>query len=179
MRTSEAATSGRPERRGMDRIGRFVGRLGGKLGIAVCLLGFLLIYLGWNGAGSFNDIRQQFPYLISGGIAGLALVLVGASLLLIESMRAERAELQATLLDLRDAIEHLGGASTAPRTVAAGTVVVGASSFHRPTCRLVDGREDLDLVATADAEARGLAACRICNPDVADNGASRRVLKAN
>lgn len=164
----------------MDRIGRFVGRLGGKLGIAVCLLGFLVIYLGWNGAGSFNDIRQQFPYLISGGVAGVGLIIVGAALLLIESMRAERAELQATLLDLRDAIESMGGGSAGLRSVDAGTVVVGASSFHRPACRLVEGRDDLDLVATADAEERGLAACRICNPDVADNGSStRRVLKAN
>ena len=164
----------------MDRIGRFVGRLGGKLGIAVCLLGFLVIYLGWNGAGSFNDIRQQFPYLISGGVAGIGLVIIGTALLVIESMRAERAELQATLLDLRDAIERMGGATSAPRAVTAGTVVVGASSFHRPTCRLVEGRDDLDLVATDDAEERGLTACRICNPDVADNGsATRRVLKAN
>jgi hypothetical protein len=165
----------------MDRIGRFVGRLGGKLGIAVSLLGFLLIYLGWNGAGSFNDIRQQFPYLISGGIAGLAFVIIGAALLLIESVRAERAELQATLLELKEALAGIGGvsSSTVPLTSSQGDVVVaGASSYHRPSCRLVDGRDDLDVLDTPAAEERGLTPCRICTPDAATDNGTKRVLKA-
>jgi hypothetical protein len=151
----------------MDRIGRFVGRLGGKLGIAVSLLGFLLIYLGWNGAGSFNDIRQQFPYLISGGIAGLAFVIIGAALLVIEAARTERAELQATLLELREALEGVGSSSpvAAVRSVPAGDLVVaGASSYHRQSCRLVGERDDLELLSPDDAAERGLAPCRICDP---------------
>jgi hypothetical protein len=165
----------------MDRIGGFMGRLGGKLGIAVALLGFLLIYLGWNGAGSFNDIRQQFPYLISGGIAGLAFVIIGAALLVIEAARAERAELQSTLLELREALVGIGSGpvSTVALSSATGDVVVaGASSYHRPTCRLVDGREDLDVIDTPTAEERGLAPCRICTPDGAGANGTRRVLKA-
>ena len=47
-----------------------LGSLGGQLGIGLALLGFLLIFLGWNGAGSYDDVPAQFPYLISGGIAG-------------------------------------------------------------------------------------------------------------
>ncbi|MCU1486457.1 MAG: hypothetical protein JWN67_3203 [Actinomycetia bacterium] len=153
----------------MDRIGRFVGRLGGKLGIAVSLLGFLLIYLGWNGAGSFNDIRQQFPYLISGGIAGLAFVILGAALLVIEAARTERAELQATLLELREALEGVGSATPAVvRAVASGDLVVaGASSYHRQSCRLVGERDDLELLSSDDAAERGLAPCRICDPETA------------
>ena len=148
----------------MDRIGRFVGRLGGKLGIAVSLLGFLLIYLGWNGAGSFNDIRQQFPYLISGGIAGLAFVILGAALLVIEAARAERAELQVTLLELREALEGVAAPVATRSTPSADLVVAGASSYHRPTCRLVDGRDDLELLSADDATERGLNPCRICDP---------------
>jgi hypothetical protein len=148
----------------MDRIGRFVGRLGGKLGIAVSLLGFLLIYLGWNGAGSFNDIRQQFPYLISGGIAGLAFVILGAALLVIEAARAERAELQATLLELREALEGVGTPVATRSVPSADLVVAGASSSHRQTCRLVDGRDDLEVLAADEAAGRGLNPCRICDP---------------
>jgi hypothetical protein len=149
----------------MDRIGRFTGRLGGKLGIAVALLGFVLIYLGWNGAGSFNDIRQQFPYLISGGLAGLGLVVVGAALLVIEAARAERAELQATLLELREALVEVRGPATAPSAASSGDVVIaGASSYHRPTCRLVEGRDDLEALGVGEAAERGLHPCRICDP---------------
>ena len=49
-------------------------RLGGQLGVGLCALGFLLVFLGWNGAASVDRIQSQFPYLISGGIAGLCFV---------------------------------------------------------------------------------------------------------
>jgi hypothetical protein len=37
--------------------------LGGKLGLFFCVAGFALMWAGWNGAASYNDIRKQFPYL--------------------------------------------------------------------------------------------------------------------
>jgi len=167
----------------MDRITRFVSRLGGKLGIVVCLLGAVILYLGWNGAASHNDIRKQFPYLVSGGVAGLALVVVGAALLVIEAVRTERTELQATLLEVKAALENVGGnvATVAARPLLLtpdGAVVAGASSYHRPSCRLVEGRDDLDVLAPEEARERRLAPCRICTPDASDaspNGRGARL----
>ena len=154
-----------------SRVAAFAGQLGGKLGVAICVVGFVVIFLGWNGAASFNDLRQQFPYLISGGIAGLALVALGAALLIIESARAERAELQASIEDLRRAIEGLGAASGNGHTVASTTlgaasdlVVTGSTSYHRPDCRLVAGREQPTLLPREAASEQGLTACRICHP---------------
>jgi hypothetical protein len=161
------------------RLATFAGQLGGKLGVAVCIIGFVVIFLGWNGAASFNDVRQQFPYLISGGIAGLAMVALGAALLVIEAARAERAELQSSIEDLRRAIEGLGGVSTngqatavAP-ALASDLVVAGSASYHRPDCRLVAGRDQPTLVTIADAEEQGLAACRICTPSAPATGRLR------
>lgn len=159
------------ENRG-NRLATFAEQLGGKLGVAICIIGFVVIFLGWNGAASFNDLRQQFPYLISGGIAGLAMVALGASLLVIESARAERAELQSSIEDLRRAVEGLGGAvSGNGHTVASTTlgaasdlVVTGSTSYHRPECRLVAGREQPTLLPRAAAHEQGLTACRICKP---------------
>ena len=147
------------------RLATFAGQLGGKLGVAVCIIGFVVIFLGWNGAASFNDVRQQFPYLISGGIAGLAMVALGAALLVIEAARAERAELQSSIEDLRRAIEAIGAATAPAATAASGDVVViGSSSYHRPDCRLVSGRDQMATASAGEAEAQGLAACRICKP---------------
>lgn len=171
----------------MSRLRRGLGQLGGKLGLAVCVAGFVVIFLGWNGAASFNDLRQQFPYLISGGIAGLGLVLVGCALLLVELVRRERTELQGAIEDLRVAIEAsagrgAGGGGRAPMlAVAEGMVVAGSSSYHAGGCRLVEGRLDLEVVPRDEARERGLAACRICAPDVDDYAAgspTRRQLKA-
>lgn len=148
-----------------NRLTKFVAQLGGKLGVAVCVIGFFLIFLGWNGAASFNDLRQQFPYLISGGLAGLALVVVGAALLLVEALRTERAELQSSIEDLRRAIEASGPGVDAARTLPGHLVVAGRSSYHRADCRLVEGRaERLNPIPLREAEEQGLDPCRICNP---------------
>jgi hypothetical protein len=162
------------------RLATFAGQLGGKLGVAVCIIGFVVIFLGWNGAASFNDLRQQFPYVISGGIAGLAMVALGAALLVIEAARAERAELQSSIEDLRRAIEGLGtvtsnGQAATTTAVATGSdlVVAGSASYHRPDCRLVSGREQPKLVTPEAAEEQGLAACRICTPSAQATGRLR------
>ena len=74
-----------------------LGKLGGQLGVLLCLIGFIGIFLGWNGAASKNVIMAQFPFLISGGLAGLAIVVIGAAMLIVQNAREDRARLEATL----------------------------------------------------------------------------------
>ncbi|HUF32634.1 MAG TPA: hypothetical protein VMN58_05425 [Acidimicrobiales bacterium] len=156
-------------------VGAFVGQLGGKLGIGVSVLGFIVIFLGWNGAASFNDLRQQFPYLVSGGIAGLGLVTIGAALLIVENSRKERVELTLALAELTRAVEAMGspttngaGADPPMLSVAPGQVVAGASSYHRPECRLAQGQADAEGIDPSEALEQGLAPCRICTPPTGD-----------
>jgi hypothetical protein len=52
-----------------------------QVGAAVCLLlGGVLIATGWVGVSQNNEVWQQMPYFVSGGVGGLALVLVGLGL---------------------------------------------------------------------------------------------------
>ena len=83
-------------------------KLGGVLGIVYCIAGFFLIFLGWNGAASNDREAAQIPYLISGGIGGLGLVVVGAALIVAHSLRTDRVELRGAIEDLRDAIADRG-----------------------------------------------------------------------
>jgi hypothetical protein len=85
-------------------------KLGGVLGIVYCIAGFFLIFLGWNGAASHDREAAQIPYVISGGIAGLGLVVVGAALIVAHSLRADRIELRGSIDDLRAAIERFEAA---------------------------------------------------------------------
>jgi hypothetical protein len=84
------------------------GRLGGQLGVGLCALGFLVVFLGWNGAASSDRIPSQFPYLISGGVLGLCFVVLGVGMLVVQNQRADRAALQATLRELQEALERAG-----------------------------------------------------------------------
>ena len=138
--------------------------LGGKLGLLFCLAGLGVIWSGWNGAASYNDIRKQFPYLISGGIAGLALVIIGVGLMIIQSQRADRVQLEANLSELRAILDRV---TSGPAANGAGsdvaTVVAGPNAYHRPSCKLVAGR-DLRKMTPEQAATAGLDPCRTCRP---------------
>lgn len=153
-------------------------KLAAKLGVGICLLGFAFMFFGWNGAASFDRISSQFPYLISGGLIGLGLVVLGAALIVVETSREERDRLTQELAELRTAIEQLGAvpspngqrrapAPAEPEPTGRGPLVAGDRSYHRPTCRLLEGRGDLPRVTAEEAAARRLARCRVCEPPVA------------
>ena len=135
--------------------------LGGKLGLLFCVAGLALIWAGWNGAATYNDIRKQFPYLISGGIAGLALVVIGAGLMVIQSQRADRVQLEANLTELRLILERMTGVPVTNGSTDAALVVAGPNAYHRPGCKLVAGR-DLRTMTAEQATAAGLEPCRVC-----------------
>ena len=144
-------------------------KLGGLLGILYCLVGAVLIFLGWNGAASYDRVSAQMPYLVSGGFGGLALVVLGSALIVTQSHRNDRASLQATLEDLR---ETLGRVAEAEQVVAAvqrtetgsDVVLAGPNAYHRPNCRLVEGQAGITPMNIDAARGRGLEACRICAP---------------
>jgi hypothetical protein len=147
-------------------------KLGGLLGIAYCIAGFVLIFLGWNGTASHDREAEQIPYVVSGGIAGLGLVVVGSALIVAHSLRTDRVELRGAIDDLRAAIER--GETAAPpgavaESEAAGaeteTVIAGAESYHRAGCTLVVGQAEAVAMTRSDAVAAGLTACRVCKPD--------------
>ena len=133
--------------------------IGGRLGLAFALAGFLLITVAWNGAAGLDYAQGQLPYLISGGVGGLSLVILGSALLIVENARRDRALLERRLEEL---VSTLGRTMSAPRG-AAEAVVAGAMSYHRPDCRLVEER-GAELVSRERAEEEGLSPCRVCQP---------------
>ena len=147
---------------------------GGGLGLVLVAAGLLVIGIGWNGAagagGQINgqtDIRAQLPWLLSGGVLGLALVVFGAALVIVHNARLDRSRLESKLDELVDVMSRSAGPDSAPSS-AAGLYVSGDSSYHRPGCRLVDGRNDLSYVTATEAAGRDLTACRVCRPDAAE-----------
>ena len=146
------------------------------VGLVLIGLGLLAILLGYNGAARLNYVDGQLPFVVSGGILGLALIIVGTGLLVFESMRRGRVHIEEKLDAVIEALRGYSpnGTGTVPgateskkKTVGTaalnGMVVVGRSSFHLPGCRLVEGKD----------EARGLQPCRVCEPKVATAGKKR------
>ena len=140
------------------------------LSVALIAVGFLMIYLAWNGAAEKDFIQGQFPYLLSGGLPGLGLILCGLTLVVTQSFRRDVLSLQDRVDELLAQLQSSAGGSSAGASLSAvrdlddGTFVAAGQTYHLPSCRTVRGRSGLDFVSAEDVEARDLTACRVCRP---------------
>jgi hypothetical protein len=143
-----------------------------QLAVGLTAIGFLLIVLAWNGAASLDFVQGQIPFLISGGLAGVGLIGVGLTLALVMEMRRSNAQVVAKLEQVSELLAGAASATAGPTAVPDdGTAVVaGRTTYHRPTCRLVEGRRDLQVMSPSDAGDKGLAPCRICEPQAVAAG---------
>lgn len=115
-------------------------------GSIAVLLGFVVMLLGWFGAARTSREIEQIPYLISGGLVGLALVVLGGLLLLstfwvavLRKLNEEAEERAARQVDdLRHRLEDLEVASARsngarrPRA-ASGTATAGKARATAPS----------------------------------------------
>jgi uncharacterized membrane protein len=51
-----------------------------EAGLVIAIAGFAAIGLGWWGASGTKYVYQEIPYVISGGIVGISLVIIGVAL---------------------------------------------------------------------------------------------------
>lgn len=76
------------------------------LAAALVVAGLACVLLGYLGVRRENDIVLQLPYLASGGVGGLALIALGAVVLVLEQMRAQTrraAEVTESLEEWKEA----------------------------------------------------------------------------
>ena len=149
-----------------------------------CFYGFgaLLIVLGYLGVSGESIVAKQLPYLVSGGIGGVLLAVLGAYLLGIDALRRDGGrldrmerqieELHRALLERPDApavtAAPIDAGHRADRAFPEATVVLveAGESYHRASCALVDGKQRT-AVPASDAVGRGLRPCPVCEPVVA------------
>jgi hypothetical protein len=62
------------------RAGRNVRKMMQTIGMLVIAFGFVCILLGWYGSAHSPYLYEELPYLISGGLLGVALVIAGGVL---------------------------------------------------------------------------------------------------
>ena len=160
--TPSPATAPRAEPTVPERIRRRWAGMSGKLGMAAIGLGFALMAVAWNGAAGLDYTQGQLPYVLSAGLPGLGFVILGAALLVVENARRDRAVLERLLTELVVTAGRGGGAAAA--TVPGSHVLAGRTSFHAPACHMASGRGDAHPISREEAEAAGLAPCRVCNP---------------
>ena len=80
------------------------------LGVAICVIGFALIAFTWGAVAGETNVALQMPYLVSGGITGLGLVMVGLTVVSVAARRRDAVLREQQNLLLADALRELGAA---------------------------------------------------------------------
>jgi hypothetical protein len=162
-----------------DRVLGLLVRVQTPLGLLLVIAGFVAVFMGWLEASSTADVRIQMQDLISGGVGGLGMLVIGGVLLqsALSDRAARRTEL--ALVRIADLLEPGAGAiapavsPTGPTVAAVGVdargrvaVLATHASFHLPGCDLLDDRAAEQVTPTTVRQARrkGLQACRVCVP---------------
>ena len=126
------------------------------LGWVLAGLGGLALLLGWYGVSGQALTAKQLPYLVSGGLTGIGLLVLAGVFLATEDVRrqldrlgeVERKVDALYALFAADISEASGAAATpvpAPASAAhrpAGDTLLAlptGTSYHRPVCALVAG----------------------------------------
>ena len=81
------------------------------VGIGIAVLGFVLIAFAWGKvAGIADNVALQMPYLVSGGLTGLGMVMVGVTIVNVAAKRRDALERKQQTQLLADALAELRNA---------------------------------------------------------------------
>jgi hypothetical protein len=162
------------------------------LGWILTIVGAVALILGYLGVSGEVLVARQLPYVVSGGLAGIAMVFLGGIYLGAQDvrrsteriLRLERlvGELHAVLLTHPDVSPDTVGTGPVTRGATAVTddaptdqlaVLNGAggelfalpngSTFHRRQCAALGGKS-AERLDVAAVEERSLKACKLCEP---------------
>ena len=159
-------------------------------------LGLAFILLAWSGAAHGRVDQQQIPYLVSGGIGGLAVVMIGcffywahwlyriydqADLHHQEALQEQREMMRALIDALGSGGSRAGapgfghapsGSAAVPSNGETGSRVFVAtqsgSNFHTTGCPMVANRVGSLRTVTED-ELEQMKPCRVCEPLITTN----------
>lgn len=146
------------------------------LGYILVVAGFIVIAVGWWGVAHNAIVAKQLPYLASGGVIGIALVVLGGRFLVMGDLRRDSGRLdrlEQMVLELHDILLSVAPDQASRATASAdnepsanGTFLVSKDGerYHRPGCPIVEGKDGISRVRTTTIRRRKLAPCPLCEP---------------
>jgi uncharacterized membrane protein len=144
------------------------------VGAALMPLGIVAIFVAWYGVAHSHYEYDQLTYIVSGGVLGVGLILLGGFLYfgawlarMATDQRESARRLSDALLVLADAASRApaqagGGSAAAADAGAVPVLAGGGSTVHRRDCALIAHRDDLRALTGTET---GLGTCRVCRPE--------------
>jgi hypothetical protein len=79
------------------------------IGVGVAVLGFLFILLAWGQVAGETQVYLQVPYLVSAGLSGLGLVMVGLTIVNVAAKQRDGADRDRQIDQLVSILDELRG----------------------------------------------------------------------
>jgi hypothetical protein len=77
------------------------------VGIAVAGVGFVLLGIAWSQVAGETEVYLQLPYLVSAGMTGLGLIMVGLTLVNVSAKRRDALERERQMDQLVNILEEV------------------------------------------------------------------------
>ncbi|MEW6473510.1 MAG: hypothetical protein AB1679_14680 [Actinomycetota bacterium] len=136
------------------------------------MVGLATILIGYVAISGTRVVSDQLAYLMSGGAVGVALVIVGMGLLVVDYFARLEQSIQAAVLGGRSSatendelvleVRHGKEDSASSSSMHEVVVLPGANRFHVRTCSTVARRTELTSMPWEEAVVRELTPCAVC-----------------
>ena len=140
-----------------------------RVGWGLAALGVIALVVAWAGVSGQIFVARQVPYVVSGGLGGLALIVLAGVLLGTHDLygyaaRLDRVEQKVDEIHrvLVMAWDDPAGTSLDDGNAVVATLPKG-SSYHRLSCAAVQGKA-VDQLPAQEAARLGLSSCKLCEP---------------
>jgi hypothetical protein len=137
-------------------------------------LAALVILIGWIGVSGTPVVAKQIPYVVSGGLLGVFLAVIGAYFLGTEELRKDSGrldrlermveELHQVLLARGDAPAPVEQRQAAATNGQAYVGLAGSDLYHRADCAMVATKANTMMLAPSTIRRRSLTPCTLCEP---------------
>jgi len=85
------------------------------IGVAIAIAGFVLLLIAWGQVAGETQVSLQLPYLVSAGLTGLALVMVGLTVVTIASEQRDAAARDRQMDQLVSILDELNATLSASK----------------------------------------------------------------
>lgn len=137
-------------------------------GVTLVLAGIVILFLGYDGAASHSLVPAQIPFLISGGILGGVVTMLGGMAVGVFAVIHSNAQLREELIQMRESMERvtqtLGAAAAASEPGETVHLPSGGTTYHKQGCRVIARAREPITMLKAQAIHAGYSPCRICRP---------------
>lgn len=138
-----------------------------RIGWILAGLGVLAIFIAWVQAADELFVARQIPYVISGGLGGLGLIVLGGVLLHAHDLyrytdRLDRVEQKVD--DIHRAMVAAGEIVGLGEADGAVVMLPTGSTYHVSSCPAIKGKQTTTIDSAEAAAQQGRAACKLCAP---------------